>query len=305
MVHSHEHGKAVGRANQLVAAQVEAARGPLSRQDWDTASTLLQRALAIEQATELDEARTQLTHVRQQQAARVLLAAEIALANRDAATALGLLRTYLNDPHGAEHARAASLKDALEHAMSDSEAIARLQRMPYAALVDLARDGRVADREDTTNPDVQAIHRDKLREHVAAELQRRDEEFVRRSQRIRATPVFSELQEFVALTRHRLLTQKAMSAIDYQLMKRLFRELNVNDFAEQQGILASLGSGRLDYAEAEKISRARANFKERFRAYKNTDSMDWEIFDRGVDQELDQLLRELQGTPNEGSSSNS
>src|SRR5262249_33301956 len=143
------------------------------------------------------------------------------------------------------------------------------------------------------------IHVDKLRECLAGELRRRDKEQARGVLRIRATPVFGEFQDFVALTRRRLRAESGRGEIDQPLLARLFRELNVNDPQEQQSILATLGTRPLDLGEAEKISRMRAHFKERFRAYTDFDKTDWEIFDRAVDQDMNQLMQDLQGpSPN-------
>lgn len=298
LLQRQERAKAEDRANQAVAAQVEAARTQVARQRWDEAADLLQIALATERATDLEEARSFWTHVRREQASTMFRAAEAALANRRPAQALSLLRCYLDDRFAAERDRAAQLKEQLELVTSDEEALALLHRLSYAALTEFVRNGTLAALEGISDPDVLAIHLERLRGCLEVELQRRQEDQARRVQSIRATPAFGELQDFATLTHRRLLTQDGGGEIDYRLLARLFRELNVNGADEQQRILATLSARSLDYGEAQKISRLRANLKERFRTYKDFDKTDREIFDRLVDQEMNKLLQDLQGSLN-------
>jgi hypothetical protein len=294
LVHRHERAKTVNRANQAVAAQVEAARTQMARERWDEAASLIQTALSVEDASQLDEARTLWTRVREKQAALVLQAAESALANRDAARTLKLLQTYLDNPHGTEHERAAELHKQLERAASPSAAAELLQRLPNPDLVDFAQTGKLSDPDGITDPNVQAIQRDNLQGHLAAEVQRRREDFHRRVLRIRATPVFGELQEYIQLTLRRL-EQTEPGPVDLRLLGILLTELKVNNPAERQRILQTLSPPQSEDGEVEKISRLRASFKERFRAHKDFDQTDCEMFDRAVDTELNALLQVLQG----------
>jgi hypothetical protein len=141
---------------------------------------------------------------------------------------------------------------------------------------------------------VQAIQRDNLQGHLAAEVQRRREDFHRRVLCIRATPVFGELQEYIQLTLRRL-EQTGPGPVDLRLVGILLTELKVNNPAERQRILQTLSPPQSEDEEVEKISRLRASFKERFRAYKDFDQTDCEMFDRAVDAELNALLQVLQG----------
>jgi hypothetical protein len=295
-LHARERAKAEDRANQAVAAQVDEARVLVSRQRWDEAAALLRTALTTDKATDLDQARALWAHVCSEQAATIFRSAESALANRRPAQAMSLLRRYLADPHATERDRAAQLLQQLEFVTTDGEALALLHRLSYAALSDFARNGTLAELQDITHPDVRAIHVERLRGCLAREIQRREEEQVRRVQSIRATPAFGELQDFVALTRRRLAAQGG-GEINYRLLARLFRELNVNGADEQQRLLGKLGRRALDYAEAEKIARMRASLKERFRTYSEFDKTDREIFGWIVDQELHRLLQDLEGLP--------
>jgi hypothetical protein len=290
-----ERAKAADRANQEVAARVAAARLALSEQRWDEAAALLQTAFATENATRLEDAQAAWTDLRKQQAADILRAAEAALERRDAAQSLSLLQSYLQDPYGADHAKAHNLKEQLERATSDAEAAARLHQLSDAALVDFARTGTLADLPDFAHPGVYAIHLDKLNLSLDAEFRRREEERANRARRIQATPVFGEFQEFVALSRRRLLARTGGGEIDDRLLARFFAEVHINSPDERQRIWTELARRPVDYDEAEKLTRLRAAFKERFRAYKDFDKRDWEMFDGTVDQEINQLLHELQG----------
>ena len=101
----------------------------------------------------------------------------------------------------------------------------------------------------------------------------------------------------VGLTRGRIQAKVGRGDIDRRLLDRLFRELGVNNPNEQQQILQTLSPRPLDSGEAEKIAAMRAGFKERFRADKEFDKTDWEMFDWAVDQEMNSLLNEAQGIP--------
>jgi hypothetical protein len=302
LLQSRANARDADRANQVVAVRVDAAREELSQGHSDKAAALLQTALATENATHLEEAQALWTDIRSHQAAGILRAAESALAKRDAAQALSLLESYLEDDYGTERTRAANLKEQLERAISDEKAVARLRALKYESLAEFARTGTLSDLGFIEHPDLRAIHLDKLRGCLATELRQRQEDQHRRALRIQATPVFGEFRDFVMLTRGRIQETVGGGDIDYRLLDRLFRELNVNNQNEQQQILTTLSTRPFDFDEAEKVARMRANFKERFRADTEFDKTDWEIFDRAVDQEMNKLLNDLQGIrrhPNE------
>jgi hypothetical protein len=122
-------------------------------------------------------------------------------------------------------------------------------------------------------------------------MEKRWDDYNRRVQRIQNTPVFGELQEFVGLMRRRLNAQGGTGAVDRRLLALLLHELAMYDPVEQQRIFLALNHQQLDHREAEKISRLRANLKERFRGYRDFDQADREIFDSAVDQELNALLQ--------------
>ena len=119
------------------------------------------------------------------------------------------------------------------------------------------------------------------------------QEHERRVARIGATPIVRELAEFVALTEKRL-GERETSTDDQQLLAHALEELDVTDREEQTKLLQD-GKTQDETRDSieEKISRERANVKERFRSYKDFDQIDWAIFDHAVDQELDRLLEEV------------
>jgi hypothetical protein len=289
----HERANDADRANKQVAAKVADARVALSRERRDEAVSLLQSALATGKATHLEEAQALWNDLRSQDAAGVLRNAESALARRDVAQTLSLLQSYLDDPYGAEHDKARSLKSQLELAASDEEAAARLRRLADGALVEFAGKGTLPDSQEFTHPDVCAIHLQKMRGGLETEFRRREEERVHRAQRIQETPVFGEFREFVDLSRRRLQARTGGGKIDQRLLARFFAEVQVNGAEEQQRIKNELDRRQPDFDEAERLGRIRANFKERFRAYKDFDNGDRELFDRTVDQEMNQLLQDL------------
>jgi hypothetical protein len=290
----HERARDADSANKQVVAKVADARACLARERWDEAAALLQSALAIENATHLEVAQALWNDLRGQQAAGVLRTAEAALARRDVAQTLSLLQSYLEDPYGAEHEKARSLKAQLELATSDEEAAARLHQLTDEALIEFAGKGTLRDTQEFSTPDAYAIYLEKLRSGLETEFRRREEARADRARRIQATPVFSEFQELVTLSRRRLQARTGGGKIDQRLLARFFAEVQINGAEEQQRIRNELGKRQPDFDEAERLARIRANFKERLRAYKEFDDGDRELFDRTVDHEMNQLLQDLQ-----------
>jgi hypothetical protein len=289
-----DRARAAAEANAIVAQKVEAARRELAVGRSDEAVTLLQDALTTEAATDLAEATDLLEQVRTRQADALLAAAESAIERRDGTTALRQLEQYLADPHGREHERAARLHGELELVLYDVQARAHLSKLSDAALENLARRGALAEVHGISTPGVRAIYLDVLRRHLPAEVWRRQEAYAVREGRIRVTPVYRELWEFVARTRK----QYAAASTDGALFEYLFEELGVTNLEQQRKLFAELRAGqeRGDDLEAV-ISAKRANVKERFRTYREFDQTDVQVFDWLVDQMLDGLLKELGAAP--------
>jgi hypothetical protein len=322
---AQQQERAVAWANAAVAEKVQAAEALLAAEKWDQAVLLLQEALATDHATDLEKAGRLLGQAQRYQAYALLDAAELALRRHDAGRAMEHLQAYLAHPKAGDTTRAVALKNALELATSDARAVALLQQLPDGALAALAEQGDLPAVARLSDPRVQPIHRDTLARHLDQELARRAqvrrrqdeesraallaaqrqqeetarrarEERERREARIRSTPVFRELTDFTALTRQSHAQPEA-TLHERTLRRYLFRVLRINDRKEQRALLeepADRQEGKTPLAE--KISIKRANFKERFRSYQGFDPTDWQLFDRAVDQALDQLLADVQGS---------
>jgi hypothetical protein len=278
-------------ANEAVAEKVEAARAELALDHSNEAMVLLQEALATTNATDLEEARDLLASLQQTQADAHLQAAESALRQKEASRALRLLDAYLANPHGSQQKRAEMLRDELVLATSGQEAERRLGLLDDTVLAEFARTGQLKDIGTITDSNVRVLYLDNLHDHLAAEQQRRTEVLTRRQARIGATPVFRELLEFVDQTRQRL---RPKPNDDSRLIALLLDELGVQNSVERKAITAQLRPSQpVPDGIAASISSKRASLKERFRAYRDFDKVDWQMFDRAVDWHLDQLQAEL------------
>jgi len=296
------------RANQAVAGWVEAAREPMAHRDWDRAVELLERALKTENATRFGDAPALLLQARQGQADTILEAAEAAVERQDSAQALRLLHAYLASPDATKQAGALLLQKEVKLAASDEKAIALLSRLPDEALASLDRGGTPPGIEGVGHPAVRKMYLRRLLRHLPREQQRRvaaarrartkqlaearraRQERERRMARIRGTPVFRELTEFVALVekQHR---GRETSADDRELLNAALAELEVTDPRERDKLVQDEGAGQqVQDRMEERISQKRANVKERFRSYQDFDRADRQLFDRAVDEALDRLL---------------
>lgn len=293
---SRLRARAEAWANETVAARVGEARVELELGHRAAALALLQEALALEQATERDEALELLADIQRAEAVELLKAVEAALEVKAAARALELLQSYLDHPHAEKHDRALALRAELIRATSDDDAVVFLRGLPDATLVAFAKGETLPEVEQLADPRARAHYRDTLHRHLPAEWQRREQAFARHLERVRSAPVFRELLEFVALTRRQHGGGRDTAREDQRLLGYLFDEFGVTDPTQRHALANDLGGGRRAMAGIEEaISQKRANAKERFRTYPDFDRADWELFDRAVDWELDQLLAELRG----------
>jgi hypothetical protein len=139
-------------------------------------------------------------------------------------------------------------------------------------------------------------------EHLARELAERRriaQEKQRRENRVRATPVYRELRGFMARARCKdESNRKLLANYDSKLIEAsaAFLAGGPNDTAELQQALAQLKEQQANEQKRiarwkeeleERISRLRANVKERIRTYQRLDAADWAAFDLIVDWELD------------------
>ncbi len=220
-------------------------------------------------------------------------------------------------------------------------AAALLKKLPNEALAAFAQDGLDAEVSRLGREPLQPVYRETLLRNLAREQERRevealemrarreaeqrakDDEERRRLEkrfleeqrakkeregrlaRIRTTPVYRELTEYLALVRkqHRNFRQ-ATPDDDRRLLAALLTGPGQRTPEERVRVLAELKQ-RLavprsydhfdqwkDGVEAA-VSSKRALFKERFHAYPGFTRADWDLFDPLVDKELDQLLVEV------------
>ena len=252
-------------ANQAVAEKLGAGHALLARREWGQAVTLAQDALATEDGTNRDAAQALLAQAQAEWAAAVLDAARAALGRKNRAEARELLRRYLDDPQTSEKDQALGLCDEIEQ----------------------------AERHEAARREREAA--DRLARQRQQEAQRR------REARLRATPVFAELTQFVAAARDQHHERQARRQEDERLLALLFRALRVKSPKQRAALWEELRerqAGR-DTLEAD-VARARPTLKERFWAYKGFDDADRQAFDQAVDALLDSLLKEIQ-EPRRGS----
>jgi hypothetical protein len=293
-------------ANETVAANVADARALLSSKQWDQAAHLLQATLLTPDATDLTMARTVLVEAERGRAASLLQGARQAITEKDVAQALSLLEEYLADPAATDRDQARLLQSELTRVTSQENASELLRQVSDQALIDFARGGtlpvihRISDRA-MRELFVQTLHsqaaveqerREGKRRAEQEAAQRKEQERLKQEARIRATPAYQELVVFLDSTRK----SQAAVAGNPQLMSYLFKELNLNNPAEQSKALADLtapASGMTNPEAA--VTRERLVLKERFRSYRDFGHADQEQFERMVDGELDRLLQELNG----------
>jgi hypothetical protein len=318
------------RANQAVAGKVRQAQALVEGRDWESAKQLLRDALATENATELDEARSLLHQAEQGEADAVLQETEAALARKDVAKARKRLKDYLAQPHAANLARIRILLSDINLATSDARGLALLRRLSEPALAAFAQTGRLGDIDLVSNNYLRSVYRQTLRRslpraeaertearrrqekerlaRLEAESKRLAEEQARREARLRATPVYREVCEFIARARNRdRERRKLLDGCDKKLLEAsAFLLVGNQDQGKAQDLRQDLERVKREQANEQRrfarwkddledgISRIRANVKERIRNYKGIEAADWQVFDHIVDAELDGLWKDIQ-----------
>jgi len=278
-------------AAEAVAAKVQAARELAAGREWNKAIALLHKALATEDAVDLAEARQLLTEVQRSRAAALLHGAETAVAVKDITQALTLVEAYLGDPAASEKGRATRLQHDLELATSAAKAGELLRLLPDDTLAAFAAGGTLPALEQVAAGPLREVYATTLRTQLAPEQQRRTEiarqakaEQQKREARIRKTPAFRELQDFVAVN------QEA-GGNDPRLLAYLMKQLNITNPADQRKALADLTARAQGADLAAQIARKGIVLKDRFRSYAEFDETDRASFERMVDVELDKLVR--------------
>ena len=216
--------------------------------------------------------------------------------------ARALLETYVADPNAPRLGSGADLSKELDLATSDTKAAELLRQLPDERLAACAEGGSLPALDRIGNggalpPFMPPRSGPRSRRNsfgaqssVWARVERPNAWPARNrtaGPRIRATPAYPDLQNFVAAVRR----SQARGNADPRVLAYLFRELNIADQAEQTRTLAEL-TGPSQTAEGlqQGIARQRLDLKDRFRAYQGFDQADRETFERLADQELDRLV---------------
>jgi hypothetical protein len=302
--HQAEH---VAWANERVEQKIAAARGHLSKQHWNEAIHELEDALDVEEATNRDAIAPVLEQARRGQAEALLDAAGIALEHRRPKEALRLLRAYLAHPQAGSPDRARLLRDDLERAFSEDEAVQLPSRLSDEALAVFAETGQLTVDDGLHTEATRFFFRETLRRNVVQERRKRKAqhevarlsekrlaaEQTRRIVRLRVTPAFLSLSTFLTRAQEQLREQQQLLSRQQAELADLFRALGVNSAVEQQQIRADL-LDRQTFADMRKqVERKRSEVKDAFRDEPGFNRADAELFDLLVDQEVDNLLKML------------
>ncbi len=299
--------RSIAWANERVVEKIAAARMHMAEQRWDKAIRHLEDALAEEQAANRDEVGPVLASAQRGQAEAMLDAARIALSRKETADALRLLRAYLAHPQAAHLDRARLLCDDLERALSNDEAAYLLARLSDEALTIFVNEGQLTEDDGLHAAAAHTLFQETLRRNVANEVrkrqarrevarlaeERRAAERDRRIARLRATPAFHSLSAFLARTVEESRHQQQLAQQQKTELGELFRQLGVNDAAEQEEIRADLLGRESPANLRETLERKRAEIKQVYRKSAEFHSADQGLFDQLVDGEVDNLLRML------------
>jgi hypothetical protein len=294
-------------ANAQVEQKVAAARIHLQEQHWNEAIRELEDALDVEGATNGNIVDPVLEKARRGQAEALLDAASIALAHRRPDDALRLLRAYLAHPQAGRLDRACLLRDDLERALSDDEAMRLLMRLSDEALTLFAEKGQLTVDDGLHTEATRLFFQETLRRNVAKERQkrqaqrevarlseeRRAAEQARRIARLRKAPAFHSLSTFLAQMQEQLRDQQLRALRQKAELERLFQILGVNDAVEQEQIRADLLDRQTPADIREQIERKRTEVKHTYRDDPQFHRANGALFDQLVDQEVDKFLKML------------
>jgi hypothetical protein len=292
-------------ANDTVAEKIATARVHLAEQHWNRAIHQLEEALAVEYATNRDDARAVLAEAQRGQAEALREAANVALTNKQTAESLRLLHAYLAHPQAAHLDRARQLRDDIERALSDDEAARLLARLSDEALTVFAEKGQLTEDDGLHAAATHAIFQDTLRRNVPKELrqrqarreiarlseERRAAERVRRIAHLRDTPSFRTLTAFLARTREESRDQRQRAQNQEMEVAELFQQLGVTDAAEQEKIRGDLFASESHADIRATVDRQRAEIKQAYRKSPEFNADDAPLFGQLVDREVDDFLK--------------
>lgn len=304
---ARREARATARANERVAERIATARARMAAQHWEEAQHHLEAALAVERATNRAEVNPLLDEVHRGQADSLLEAASLAITHKNPTAAFRLLRAYLAHPQATNPARARRLRDDLEHAVSDDEAAHLLAHFSDEALEVFDKRGELTEEDGLHTLAAREIFKDTLRRNLVKERQkraarreierlaeqRRAADRARRLAHLRESPAFRDVLAFRTQVQEQLRQRQQQARRQEDELRQLFEQLNVKDPAEQAEIRADFVGRESSDNFAAVVQSKRAEIKRAYRAAADFDAADGDLFDRLVDQELDDLLRTL------------
>lgn len=302
-----QQARKVAWANEQVQDKIAAGRVCMHEQRWDAAIRQLEDALDVESASNREEAAAVLAEARRRQAESLLEAAGIALAHRQTDDALRLLHTYLALPQAEHCDRALSLRDEIQRALSDDEAIRLLERLSDEALTVFSTKGQLTEDDGLHAAAGHALFLETLRRNVDKEVRKREArrevarltekrraaEQAARIARLRDTPAFRGLTAFLAQTLEQSHAQHQLTDKQQAELAQLFKQLGVKDASEQQRLRADLLNSDEPSNLRDQVERKRAEVKRAYRDSSEGQAADRPLFDQLVDQEVNAFLKLL------------
>ncbi len=278
-------------ANNAVTTRLAQAEQMLANEQFDQAIQTLNDALAIEGATEREPVLALLQLAKERQARALLDQAERAVKEQQGPRARDLLQQYLEHPQATALDEARRLVKELTWAMSEPHAVAVLRHMDDNTLTRFIDGEALAPPRELTLPLTQTYFAGQVREYLPRERMRREDR-ARHEKRIRSTPLYREVNEYLVQMRQQQQKKPpARRARSTALLQLLFRELGITSASEQRQYLEMLVER--DPTVADQIAAQRTAFKTRVRALTQLDEAEREAFVELIDQLLDRLLGEL------------
>jgi hypothetical protein len=187
---------------------------------------------------------------------------------------------------------------------------ALVEELSKRAQSPLTTTGAMEETNPVQNPTLRETFAEMLRPNPEVEKQCRVMDERRRIARIRSSPVYRELKEWIAFARK--ANQETREKLDEENQQAIIRVLETKGNKKNREKITPLEalsqSGKasppdsilekLRYEVELGICSKRAVLKERFRTYSEFGKKDWLIFDHEVDELMDRLLEEIK-TPYE------
>ena len=299
--------RAVAWADERVLRALDAARLDMAEKHWNEAIRRLETSLDERRSNHREEVRSLLEEACRSRTEALLEGAYAALEHRRIADGRKLLDEYLAHPQASDRARAERLRDELQGALSDDEAAKLLARLSDEALTVFVQRGQLTLDDCQTSPVVQALFLQTLKRNVAKEIKKREAqrevarsneerrvvERKRQRERLRASPAFRSLAAYLARTVDEAREQRMRAREREAELSLLFDELCLQDETERQRFRADLLDRQTPTVTREQVERRRDECKRAFRDAADSTSADQGVFDRLVDEIVDEFWRTL------------